>query len=394
MVCEQCGKEFDEGRNCPHCGALAIFVNDDEYTERKQAWEEENTPQEENPSKKFSLKIHINPIILKKVLTWMAVVCFAATAIILLIRGGISFFTQEKYCLVYDNGEFLNSTSRGFEVYSMERAVFSVDGNYIYQDCFEQEGIPGSILAKNVDVTGQYGAVVSVEGTDSDAATYYLYHIKKNEQPREILSSKERLRLIEVSSNGDIFFEKAEIGAFEATLNTSIYRYDGNKCSFIVENISDFLACEEEQQFIFYDMDLQAYLYQDGNIRILSEGQHGSDYVVTGKGTQYYVAYGNLVLGGKNQVVDSNVTPGTLMAVVNSERVLYVKDGSLYCYGGSFQKPVKLIEDYAYYEGRCQVVEHHGILSFAYDNVLYQCSRNGTVKKKKDGIKNVYLSVK
>lgn len=79
MICEKCGTEFSEGRNCPNCNALAIFVKEDEYKNRRQEWEEENAP-EEAAEKKWKLNIHVNPVILKKILMIAVVVCVIAAA--------------------------------------------------------------------------------------------------------------------------------------------------------------------------------------------------------------------------------------------------------------------------------------------------------------------------
>lgn len=397
MICEKCGKEFDEGRNCPHCGALAIFVNDDEYEERKQEWEVENAPEEvDEPKKKFRLKIHVDPAIVKKVVTLMAVVVIIATAILWLVIGAVRFFTQEKYILVYDRGNFINSDSKKFVVYSEENAIYSADGNYIYVNTFVHDGVVGTIVEEYADITGGYAALVSVEGTDNENAIYHLYCLTKNEAPKEIKQDSNLMRIVEINDKGQIIFESSEIGTYEATLSTAIYRYDGAKCTVVVEDIADFLECEAQDQFIYYDMELQAYLYHDGEIDVLSEGHYGSSYVVTSNLMQYYIAKdGTLRKESKvTEIVDEAVTNGTLEAVVNSEKVIYEKGGALYCYGGSFKKPVMLIENYDMYSGRCHVVERHGILYFAYGNDLFRCSANGKIKKIKSDINQVYLSLK
>lgn len=406
MICEKCGIEFHEGRNCPNCGALAIFVKEDEYQSRKQEWEEENAPREETTKKKLQINIHVDPVIVRRIVILAAVICVVLTAGIWIVGRVRKFFNQEQYVLVYDNGTNMSADSRSFSEYVVEDAVYSTDGNYVYPNHFPAESVQGEIISQYVSPSGEYGAVISMEGTDT--ASYYLYAVRNtqgkyaendagstNEGCELVKSGTNEIRIIEVTGEGNIYYEEAELGAYNVVLSTALYLYDGEKSKLVAENVHNFVSCENENEFIYYDSDLQAYLYSEGNITVLNEGRYGYEYVCTSEGAIYYLTpKGELYMQGRIGSIDRGITSGSLMAAANSEKVVYAKDGALYCYGGSIKTPVVLLEDYDLYEGRCRVIEKHDKIYYAYEGKLYMVSKSGKNVSTKDGIEGVFFSFK
>lgn len=393
MICEKCGTEF-EGRDCPNCGTLAIFVKEDEYQERRQEWEEENAPKDEN-AKKFKLNIKIDPVVVKKCAIGAAVACVVLAVIFTVVNWMTNFFEQEKYVLVYDNGTVMNADSRSFDVYPVEDSVFSADGNYAYANHFPTEGIKGEIVESCVSPSGEYGAIVSMEGVD--VAQYYLYAVKNedNSAAELIRQGTNELQVVEVTNDGKIYYEEAELGAYNVVLTTSLYQYEGGKNKLVAEDIQHFVPCENENEFIYYDRDLQAYLYSDGKVTVLNEESYGYEYALTSGGKSFYLTpAGELYEEDKLGSIDRGITSGSLKAVANSDKVIYVKDGGLYCYGGDIKTPVQLIAEYDAYEGNCSIVERHGKLYYAYNGVMYVTNKSGKQTSTKEGVEAVYLQKK
>lgn len=394
MICEKCGTEF-EGRDCPNCGALAIFVKEEEYQERKQEWEEENAPKEES-AKKFALpKIHVNPVVLRRCVVTVVALCVLVAVIAgagSLIRG---FLRQEQYVLLMDNGTIMNADSRGFEVFSLEKTAFSADGNYAYPMKFLPDGIRGEVLTSCVSPSGEYASVVSMEvSKDADTAVYSLYAVKNeaNAVPELVKTGNSEIRIVEVSNSGTVYYEEAEIGAYEVVLTTSLYRYADGKSRIIAEDIQRFVSCEKEDEFIYYDRNMQAYRYSEGTVTTLNEGKYGYEYILTSQGDIYYLTPdGNLYREGKKGSLDQNVTTGTLRAVANSSKVSYVKNGSLYCYEDGMKAPVELISGYDSYESTVKILERYGKLYYSYEGILYEKNSSGKELSQKEGIQNVYF---
>ncbi|MCR5215594.1 MAG: hypothetical protein K6C69_01490, partial [Lachnospiraceae bacterium] len=40
MICEKCGTSFTEGRNCPNCGALAVYNKMEDFEKRLVSWDD------------------------------------------------------------------------------------------------------------------------------------------------------------------------------------------------------------------------------------------------------------------------------------------------------------------------------------------------------------------
>ena len=393
MICEKCGTEF-EGRDCPNCGTLAIFVKEDEYQERRQEWEEENAPKDEN-AKKFKLNIKIDPVVVKKCAIGAAVICVVLTVLFAAVKLITNFFKQEQYVLVYDNGTVMNADSRSFDVYPVEDAVFSADGNYAYANHFFVDEIQGEIIRSYVSPSGEYGAIVSMEGTET--AKYYLYLVENNEAlgAELIRQGNNEIRIVEVTNDGKIYYEEAELGAYSVVLNSSLYEYEDGKNKQVAEDVVKFVSCENENEFIYYDSDLQAYWYSDGKVTALNEGSYGYEYALTSEGEVFYLSpNGELYKEGVLGSIDRGITGGTLKAVANSDKVIYVKDGGLYCYGENIKTPIQLITEYDAYEGNCTIVERHGKLYYAYDGTMYVTNKKGKVTSTKEGVKAVYLQKK
>ncbi len=379
MICEKCGHEFFEGRNCPECGALAIFVKEDEYQERRQEWEEENASKEGQEKKK--LNIHINPAIIKKAVISVAVVCIIATAIFII--GGMikEFIEQSRYVIVYETGG-------AFEDFVAEEAVYSADGNFVYKDEFDKSGVEGEIISVCVSTDGKYGALVSRVGVD--VAEYLLYELGGS--CNQVKRSFGKINIIEVTGDGHIYYEEAELGAYDVVLSTSIYLYADGKNKYIADDISDFEYCENEDEFIYYDSNFQAYLYDEGNIEELGVDVQGNEYARCETGAMYYVNNaGELYVHNKNVVIDSQIMGGTLNVIANSDKVTYVKDGAMYCYGKYMKAPVKLIEVYDIYGEKARVVEKHDKIYCAYNGKLIVTNKNGKILSEEDGIDGVYL---
>lgn len=378
MVCEKCGHEFFEGRNCPECGALAIFVKEDEYQERKQEWEEENASKE---AAKKKLNIHINPAIIKKAVILVAVVCVIATAIFII--GGIikKFIEQSRYVVVYEKGGV-------FDDFTEDEAAYSADGNFVYKDEFDKSNVEGEIISACVSTDGKYGALVSRVGTE--VAEYLLYEL--NGGSKQVYRSFGVLNIIEVTGDGRIYYEEAELGAYDVVLGASIYVYDGEKSKLVADNIGDFEYCENEDEFIFYDSDLQAYLYDDGVTQPLSEDEEGREYARCKTGAMYYVSSGGeLYVHGKKVVIDSGIYTGSLSVIPNSDKVTYIKDGALYCYGKSMKAPIVLVSEYNIYGVRARVVEKHDKIYCAYNGKLIITNKKGDILSEESGVDGVYL---
>lgn len=386
MICEKCGHEFFEGRNCPECGALAIFVKEDEYQERKQEWEEENASKEGQEKKK--LNIHINPAIIKKAVILVAVVCVIATAIFWLVGMIREFIVQSRYVVVYEAQSTFGADKSSFGEFTEDEAVYSADGNYVYKDDFDKTGVEGEIISIYASTSGDYGALVTRMG--DEVPEYYLYAL--GDSCERIRISTGKINIIEVTGEGHIYYEESEIGAYDVVLGTSIYVYNGEKSKLIAEGIEDFEACENEHEFIYYDSDLQAYLYDNGKVEYLHEEEYGYEYVRTATGVMYYLnGSGELYAGNRKSVADSGIVAGTLSVIANSDKVTYVKDGKLYCYGKSMRKPIVLVEDYDIYGERANVVEKHNKIYCAYDGKLIVTNKKGKIYSEKDGIDGVYL---
>ena len=391
MICEKCGTQFSEGRNCPNCNALAIYVNEDDYKSRQQEWEAENAPKEENTKQKRKLNIHIDPVIIKKIGIVVAVVCVIATAIIWITGRVKNAIHQGQYRLIYDNGTLIDSGERSFDVYSAEDAIFSTSGNFIYHNDFTQYQYNGEITDKYISPKGNATAIVTISGTED--AVYSLYYADKTDSVL-VCEGPQAIKVIEVTDDGCIYFEKSEMGAYEIVLATSVYRYDGEKTTLIADNVTRSTPCENQHEFIYYDKDMLVYLYCNGESKILGE-ENGNEYICTGTGKIYYLTLdGTLYEDGKIASIDRNIVAGSLMPVANSDKVVYSRDGMLFAYGGSFKSPVKLLDDYNTFDGKCNVVEKNGKVYYAYDNVLYTCSKNGRKITTKDGVKAVYLNFK
>lgn len=394
MICEKCGTEF-EGRDCPNCGALAIFVKEDEYQERRQEWEEENAPKEETV-KKFALpKIHVNPVLARRCVVAVTALCILVAVVVGACRLARAFLRQEQYVLLMDNGSIMNADSRGFEVFPVEKAVFSTDGNYAYPMKFLTEGIRGEILISCVSPSGEYASVVSMEISEgADTAVYSLYAVtnEANAVPELVKTGNSEIRIVEVTNSGTVYYEEAEIGAYEVVLMTSLYRYADGKSRIIAEDIQRFVSCEKEDEFIYYDRNMQAYRYSEGTVTVLNEGKYGYEYILTSQGDIYYLTPdGNLYREGQKGSIDQNVTTGTLRAVANSSKVSYVKGGALYCYEEGMKVPAELISGYDSYESSVRILERHGKLYYSYEGILYEKNSSGKELSQKEGIQNVYF---
>ncbi|MCM1467532.1 MAG: hypothetical protein NC086_05240 [Alistipes sp.] len=393
MICEKCGTEFSEGRNCPNCNALAIFVKEDEYKNRKQEWEEDNAPKEE-VQKKIQLNIHVNPVIVKRVLMIAAVVCVVATAAVWITGRVRSAMYQEQFRVVYGNGAVMDSEEGSFEAYPAENAIFSTEGNFVYPDTFDKSGIEGEITAEFVSPRGTCAAFVSKEGVEEENVRYFLY-ISDPNGCRLIRSGSNPYNIVDVTSGGGIYYEEMELGPYEVVVSTNIYLYNGERVLLLVEDITRSVPCENENEFIYYDKDMQPYLYSNGSGTSLLEDGNGYEFVCTSTGKIYYrTPDGDLYEQGKVGSVDRNIQAGTLRAAANSDKVIYARAGSLYGAGGSFNAPVMLLSSYDIYNGRCNAVEKSGKLYYAYDGMLYTCDKSGGKISSKEGFPEVYLSFK
>lgn len=393
MICEKCGTEFSEGRNCPNCNALAIFVKEDEYKNRRQEWEEDNAPKEDAP-KTFKLNIHVNPVIVKRVLMIVAVVCVIATAAIWVTGRIKSAMYQEQFRIVYGNGTVMNSNEGSFEGYSAENSIFSTEGNFVYPNTFDKSGLEGEITAEYVSPRGTCAAFVSKQGVEEENIKYFLY-ISDKDGCRLIRSGSNPYTIVDVTSDGSIYYEEMELGPYEVVISTNIYMYNSEKVILLVENITRSVPCENENEFIYYDGDMQPYLYADGRGTSLLEDGNGYEFVCTSTGKIYYLTpNGDLYEQGKVGSIDRGVQAGTLKAAANSDKVIYAKSGSLYGVGGTFRVPVMLLSSYDMYKSRCNVVEKSGKLYYAYEGVLYICDKSGGKITSKEGFSEVYLSFK
>lgn len=387
MICEKCKTEFFEGRNCPNCNALAIYVTEDEYNERKQEWEAENAPEEDDTERKF--KIHIDPIIARKVVTVMAVVCVIATAIFWIAGLIIESVEQSKYSLVYDNGTIINADLGKFKVYSVEKAIYTTDGKFVYENKFDLTQTEGEIVSGYVSRDGENAVFVSL--INSDIVKYNLYLVIDDEMSL-IRSGSNEFKIIEVCIDGTVFFEEAEIGSYEIVLNTVLYQYGDGKLTRIADNVQGYTLSDREKEFIYYDTEYQAYLYKDGNATVVDDNLYGCDVVITDKENVYYINQkGELLKLGKEDIIDTGITAKSIMKVANSEKIAYIKEGVLYCYGGSYRKPVSLITEYELYGEKINILEKSGKIYFAYKQSLYSCSLGGKVNKIKDGIESIYF---
>lgn len=392
MICEKCGTEFSEGRNCPNCNAPAIFVKEDEYKNRKQEWEEDNAPREE-AEKKPKLNIHVNPVILKKILMIVAVVCVIATAAIWIAGKIQNALYQEQFRVVYGDGTVMDSKGGSFDAYPAEDAIFSTEGNFVYRNTFDGSGVEGEITAEYVSPKGTCAAFVSKEGIEEETVKYFLY-ISDDSGCRLIKSGANPFTVIDVTSDGSIYYEEMELGPYEVVVSTDIYLYNGEKCVLIVEDVWKSVPCENESEFIYYDGEMQPYLYSDGKRTSLQNGGSGYEFVCTATGKIYYLTSGgDLYEQGKTGSVDRGVTPGTIRAAANSDKLVYVKDGALYAVGGTFSEPVMLLSSYDMYGNRCNVVEKSGKLYYAYENKMYTCNKAGKITSQ-EGISEIYLSFK
>lgn len=393
MICEKCGTEFSEGRNCPNCNALAIFVKEDEYKNRRQEWEEENAP-EEAAEKKWKLNIHVNPVILKKILMIAVVVCVIAAAAVWITGKVRVAMYQGQFRLIYGDGTIMDSSEGSFKEFAAEESIFSTEGNFVYQNTFDKSGVRGEITAEYVSPRGTCAAFVSKEGTDEETVSYFLY-ISDKEGCRLIRSGSNPYTVVDVTSDGCIYFEEMELGPYEVVVSTDIYLYNGEKTVLLVEDITRSVPCENENEFIYYDADMQPYLYADGRGTSLLEDGNGYEFVCTSTGKIYYrTPNGDLYEQGKVGSVDRGVLAGTLRAAANSDKVVYAKSGALYGAGGTFKAPVMLLSAYDMYRSRCNVVEKSGKLYYAYDGILYTCNSTGGKITAKEGVFEVYLSFK
>lgn len=394
MICEKCGTEFSEGRNCPNCNAPAIFVKEDEYKSRKQEWEEDNAADGEAAEWKPKLNIHVNPVILKKVLMIAAVVCVIATAAVWITGIIKNAVYQGQFRVVYGNGTVMDSNGGSFEAYSVEEAIFSTEGNFVYQNTFDKSGVEGEITAEYVSPKGTCAAFVSKVGIEEENTTYFLY-ISDDSGCRLVKSGVNPFTVVDVTSDGSIYYEEMELGPYEVVVSTEIYRYNGEKSVLLVEDIWRSVSCENESEFIYYDGDMQPYLYSDGKSTSLQDTGSGYEFVCTAEGKIYYLTSGGeLYEQGRVGSLDRGVSAGTLKAAANSNKVIYVKDGALYAVGGTFTEPVMLLSSYDMYGSRCNVVEKSGKLYYSYGGVLYTCDKTGKKITSQEGISEVYLSFK
>ncbi len=393
MICEKCGTEFSEGRNCPNCNAPAIFVKEDEYKNRKQEWEEDNAPREE-AEKKPKLNIHVNPVILKKVLMIVAVVCVVATAAIWITGKVKNALYQGQFRVVYGNGTVMDSKGGSFEAYPVENVIFSTEGNFAYQNTFDKSGVEGEITAEYVSPKGTCAAFVSRKGIEEENTTYFLY-ISDGNGCRLVKSGSSPFTVIDVTSDGNIYYEEMELGPYEVVVSTDIFRYNGEKSVLIVEDVWRSVPCENESEFIYYDREMQPFLYSDGKRTSLLDEGSGYEFVCTATGKIYYVTSGGeLYEQGKVGSLDREVTAGTIKAAANSDKVIYVKNGALYAVGGTFSSPVMLLSSYDIYGERCNVVEKSGKLYYSDGSMMYTCDRTGKKRTSREGITEVYLSFK
>ncbi len=395
MICDKCKYEFFEGRNCPNCGNLAIFVMDDDYENRKNEWEQENKPEEVEQKKKISITVDKEKV-KKAVLIGTAAVAViaAATAMLLLI---LHYAEQKKYIVLYDNASVIVGLNKSISAFDSENAVFSADGIYAYagREC-ETEG---ELLSNVVSRNGKYAAIVTVIGNDADEAEYYLYRYDRTENIlTEIRHGSQTIRTVSVVNDGQVIYEAAELGSYSAIIDSSIYLYDGERTKKLAEDVSDFVSCEKDGDFLYYDTQMNVYLYSGGEITELTDdalSNEGSQFVCTYKGNYYYLTNaGDLYDAGKDKLADTGVNVGTLSNVAGTDKVTYVKDGTLYIYGSSIKTPVALIENYDYYGSRLKILENSGKIYFVYQDTLYICNSRGKVKTTKDNVQGVYFSLK
>lgn len=393
MICEKCGTEFSEGRNCPNCNALAIFVKEDEYKNRRQEWEDDNALKEE-AQKKRKLNIHVNPVILKKILMIAVVVCVIATAAVWITGKVRNAMYQGQFRLIFGDGTVMDSTEGSFKEFWAKDSIFSTEGNFVYHNTFDKSGVNGEITAEYVSPRGTCAAFVSKEGVDEETVSYFLY-ISDKDGCRLIGSGSNPYTVVDVTSDGCIYYEELELGPYEVVVSTDIYLYNGEKTVLLVEDITRSVPCENENEFIYYDADMHPYLYAGKRGTSLLEDGNGYEFVCTSTGKIYYrTPNGELYEQGKVGSVDRGVLAGTLRAVANSDKVVYAKSGALYGAGGTFKAPVLLLSAYDMYRSRCNVVEKSGKLYYAYDGILYTCNSTGGKVTTREGVSEVYLSFK
>ncbi|MGN0161328.1 MAG: hypothetical protein ACI4AQ_08080 [Lachnospiraceae bacterium] len=401
MICEKCGIEFHEGRECPNCGTLAIFVKDDEYQNRRQEWEDENAPKEETEEvkKKKKIQIQIDYAKVKKVLVAVVLVAVVFGVVMGTVKMIRNFLAQERYTLVYDNGTVLDTGEGKFEVYPSENAIYTTDGNYVYVNKMNTNGVDGDVSRKAVSKSGEYCAVISMLGDDIDAMTYFLYRVENRDDVKGsdailVTSGSNELDVVEVNDNGDIYYVESAVGAYSAIESMTLYCFDGEKRRLIAEDIARITPCENEDEFIYYDREMLGYLYSKGKSVAIESSNDGTgnEYVHTSEGTTYYLTKGGeLYQVGKVGSIDRGIISGTLNSVANSDKVTYVRDGALYCIGGDWKEPVQLIPEYDMYGTQTAVLERHGVIYYVDDGVLCSCKASGKKKEVKQGVEAVYF---
>lgn len=401
MICEKCKIEFHEGRECPNCGTLAIFVKDDEYLNRRQEWEEENAPEEEEvKSKKLNIKLNIDYKQVKKVSLIVVAVAVLVIVVAGILWGILGFISQEKFQLVYDEGKVLGTGNKNYASYSIEEAIFTTDGNYVYRNQMNVNGVEGEIQSQYVDSSGKYCGVVSMEGDDIDAMTYRLYALENRDDVKGsdailVTMGSSELRIAMITSDGAIYYEEAFVGTFNTIESMNLYCYRNGVKQLLAEDIVGFIPGDNDDEIIYYNHDYEGFIYRNGRSTMIDTkgASQGNDYACVGDTIYYVTGSGELYRIGQVGSIDRGVVPGSLSNVVNSDKVTYIRDGSLYAVGGQWKTPVQLIAEYDQYGKKGAVLERHGILYFVEDGRLYTCNGSGKKKLKKEEVQAVYFTV-
>lgn len=315
MKCDKCGCEYTEGRNCPKCGALSIFLNED-YIERKKKWEEENAAQVlQNTSGKTKKKIKINK---KKAIKGIKfLVCGAAVCIgIALAAAGI------RSCIR------VNNVKISYEE-EYEEPVYTTDKVYICEKNIHAI-LSGTVHEEYASTNGRFMAVtVYDEGTEE----YGLY-VADKENTRLCGKGLGEKFILWVNNNGSVVYNEVEYAAYNAVSESFLCIWnEGN-----VYQVSDnFYRCIDvcDEWIVYDDMggNVYIYYYGDNSPQLLYEGRLLNRYVYS-NGTLYYADNSNnlyYIKDGSSILLVQGVYPDTLRKIYNGEGITYVKTDDSLC---------------------------------------------------------------
>ncbi|MCR5215773.1 MAG: hypothetical protein K6C69_02445, partial [Lachnospiraceae bacterium] len=300
------------------------------------------------------------------------------------------FYLVERYVDRYD----VSGTS--FAVFSSDAGITTGDGVYVYgevhtpeeylslvQEAMGDSGAPDEAGATgNSDnaymmrrmTTDYYGNYVVGVCTTSTLANgveepnYILWRHDLREDYVEILTSlSKEITVIEVTSQGSVYYQVGEVLAYGAIGQMDMYYYNAKEKShmLIVEDVHSVVELEKEDNWAYYDESMERYEYVSGYKK---KADSVIDTAMAKKGLEY-------------------------RAIGHSKAVTFLENGALKRMLPDGSVDV-LMEEYPYATLPGTQVEYCHKLYLCCENTLYVFSKNAKLISEKTDVNGVFLQVR